>query len=168
MCIRDSIFINSTTYGWLLNNLGLARVGGDAFTVFSHLEQRGGMSMNGIQDAGHDVIFRALPLFTFHVYDGVLSSDGDADGTSFESTSLLVENNRAIFVPEPDSEWEGLIEGSELVLPEPHATCYEQRGFGSWATRVIDPPGFEMKFVDNYLPVLYIPSCVCYGNVGPV
>ena len=160
------VFINSTTYNYLLNNLGLRAVGGDAFTVFQYLSQSMEMSRNGIRDAARTVIFRALPLIMFHVYDGVLSSDGEQDGTSFEATDLLIENDHAIFLPDPDNEWQGLGQGSELVLPNTHEACYEQYGFGSWATRVIDPPGFELKFIDNYLPLVYIPTCIAYGFVG--
>lgn len=161
------IFINSTTYNKVQNNLGLQNIGGDAFTVFKSLTQEATTSREGIQNAGFDVVFRALPLFIFHVYDGVLSVDGEADGTSEAENELLIPNNRAIFVPEPDGDWEGLIDGSEIVLPNPHEESYMVQGFAAWATRIIDPPAYEMKFVDNYLPVLYIPTCVAYGNVGP-
>ena len=162
------IFINSTTYNNVQNNLGLQKIGGDAFTVFKSLTQESTTSREGIQNAGFDVVFRALPLFIFHVYDGVLSVDGEADGTSEAENELLIPNDRAIFVPEPDGEWEGLIDGSEIVLPNPHEESYMVQGFSAWATRIIDPPAYEMKFVDNYLPVLYIPTCVAYGDVGPV
>lgn len=160
------IWINSTTYNNVQNNLGLQKIGGDAFTVFHSLTKRMEMSRENIQDAGFDVVFRALPLFTFHVYDGVLSVDGEQDGPDIDQNELLIPNDRAIFTPEPDMEWEGLIDGSEMVLPNPHDESYMVQGFGNWATRVIDPPGYEMKFVDNYLPVLYVPTCVAYGNVG--
>ena len=162
------IFINSTTYNNVQNNMGLQKIGGDAFTVFKSLTQESTTSREGIQNAGFDVVFRALPLFIFHVYDGVLSVDGEADGTSEAENELLIPNDRAIFVPEPDGEWEGLIDGSEIVLPNPHEESYMVQGFSAWATRIIDPPAYEMKFVDNYLPVLYIPTCVAYGDVGPV
>ena len=160
------IFINSTTYNDVQNNLGLQNIGGDAFTVFKSLTQDATTSREGIQNTGFDVVFRALPLFVFHVYDGVLSVDGEADGTSEAENELLIPNGRAIFCPEPDSDWEGLIDGSEIVLPNPHDASYEVQGFASWATRIIDPPAYELKFVDNYLPVLYIPTCIAYGDVS--
>ena len=161
------IWVNSTTYNNIQNNAGLREIGGDALTIFRALTKRMETSREGIDDAGFDVVFRALPLFTFHVYDGVLSVDGTADGPNVEDNELLIPNNQAIFTPEPDNEWEGLIDGSEMVLPNTHEESYMAQGFNSWATRVIDPPGYEMKFVDNYLPVLYIPTCVAYGFVGP-
>lgn len=163
------IWINSTTFNYIQNNIGLKGIGGDAFTVFSSLGRglRQNMSREGIKDAGFCVVFRAIPLFMFHVYDGVLSSDGEMDGPSVAENALLIPDNRAIFLPDPDPEWEGLIDGSEVVLPETHGEAYVAQGFATWATRVIDPPGYELKFLDNYLPVLYIPTCVSYGDVGP-
>jgi hypothetical protein len=123
-------------------------------------------SAEGIPDAGFDVKFRALPLFTFHVYDGVLSADGDTDGTSTSDMEKLIPDDYAIFLPEVDNSWFGLIDGSEVIAENVMASGREAQGFATWSTRVIDPPGFELKFLDNYLPVLYVPTCVGYGYVG--
>ena len=38
-------------------------------------------------------------------------------------------------------------------------------GFHSWASKVIDPPGMEIKMVDNGLPALYNPNAVAFGTV---
>lgn len=160
------IWINSKTYNYVQNNIRNRSIGGDAFEIFKSMTDRPTTSREGVADAGFDVVFRSMPNYIFHVYDGVLSSDGEMDGTSVAENELLVPNDRAIFMPEPDSDWEGLIDGTEIVLPDTHMASYEQRGFGAWSTRIIDPPGFELKFVDNYLPILYIPTCVAYGNVG--
>lgn len=160
------IWIDSQTFVKIQNNTGIRTVGGDAFTVFNFLDHRPVKSREGIQDAGFDVEFRALPLFRFHVYDGVLSADGRLDGTSTTDTNKLVPTDYAIFMPEPDDEWHGLIDGSEVIRENVLASGRDVQGFHSWATPVIDPPGQELKFLDNYLPVLYIPTCIAYGFVG--
>jgi hypothetical protein len=149
-----------------MNNTQLQAVGGSAYRVFDSLSRRAVTNQEGIPDAGYDMVFRAMPLWTFHVYDGVLSANGEADGTSTSDMELLIPDTHAIFLPDPDETWEGLIDGSEVVAE--NVMAYggrEAQGFTNWATRVIDPPGFELKFLDNYLPVLYVPTCVAYGDI---
>lgn len=159
------VIVNSTTFTNIQNCTKLHTIGGDAYRIFDSMTRRELKSKEGIPDSGFDVVFRALPLFTFHVYDGVLSADGRTDGTSTTDMTLLVPDNYAIFLPDPD-DWEGLIVGTEVIGETVVAAPREAVGFTSWATRVIDPPGFEMKFLDNYLPVLYNPQCIAYGYVG--
>lgn len=160
------IWVNSNTFTNIQNNDALQELGGQSVTVFESLTSRSMKSAEGIPDAGFDVKFRALPLFTFHVYDGVLSADGDTDGTSTTDMEKLIPDDYAIMLPEVDNTWFGLIDGSEVIAENVMAAGREAQGFATWSTRVIDPPGFELKFLDNYLPVLYVPSCVGYGYVG--
>jgi hypothetical protein len=160
------VWINSTTFKGMINNTGLQAIAGSAYRVFEALNPRNELNREGIRDAGFDVEFRALPQFVFHVYDGVLSADGKTEGITTSEMELLVPDDYAIFTPEPDGDWEGLIDGSELVLPNEMMDSYVVQGFGAWATRHLDPPAYEMKFVDNYLPVLYNPNCIGYGYVG--
>ena len=160
------IWINSNTFNYLQNNTGLKAIAGTSMTVFESLSRRTvEISKEGIPDAGFDVQFRALPLFTFHVYDGVLSADGDVDGTSTSEMEDLIPDDYAIFLPEP-SDWEGLVEGTEIIAENVLSSGRVAQGFANWATRVIDPPGYELKFLDNYLPVVYTPTCIGYGYVG--
>lgn len=161
------VWIDSVTMVNIQNNTGIRSIGGDAWEIFrTPLEHRPGASVEGIPDAGFDIVFRALPLFRFKVYDGVLSSDGEVDATTVAGTSKLVPSDYGIFLPEPDDTWEGLIDGSEVIAENVMASGREVQGFANWSTRVIDPPGYEAKFVDNYLPVLYVPNCVAFGYVG--
>ena len=160
------IWLDSPTFVNIQNNTGIQNIGGQAFTVFGSLNRRSGTSKEGIADAGFDVVFRAMPLWTFHVYDGVLSSDGELEGTSTTDTSKLIPSDYDIFLPDPDDTWEGLIDGSEVIRENVMASGREVQGFNAWATPIIDPPGQELKFLDNYLPVLYVPSCVAYGYIG--
>lgn len=160
-------WIDTQTYINMQNNNVLRNVAGDAFEIFEFMTQRSGTSAEGIRDAGFTVRFRAMPNYLFHVYDGVLSADGETEGTSTSVMEKLVPSNYVIFLPEPDDTWHGLIDGSELVREnEMVATPTEAQGFYAWATPIIDPPGQELKFLDNYLPVLYVPNCVAYGFVG--
>jgi hypothetical protein len=138
--------------------------------VFESLSARTVTSREGIPDTGFDVKFRALPLFTFHVYDGVLSSTGDTRDsvTTLNSSGVeyLIPDDYVITMPDPSDEWIGMTIGSEPIAENVMSQGRIATGFANWSTRVIDPPGYELKFLDNYLPVLYVPNCVGYGYVG--
>ena len=150
----------------LLND-GLESVGGTAFRVFESLSARQQRSAEGIQDSGFDVIFRALPLVTFHVYDAVLVtpelSVGGAEDTT-ANTDKLIPDNRVILSPEPDATWAGWIEGSEWVAENWTDFGKEVFGLHTWTTPSIDPAAIELKMLDNGLPALYIPKAVCYAT----
>lgn len=159
------VMINSNTFSWLLNNIGLQNVGGQVYRIFEslkpHTEAAGS---DGKVDNGFDVIFRALPLITFHVYDGVLNVNSE-DSMAAEDCSLFIEDDHAVFLPEPDATWATWIEGSEIVAENVLDMGKEVFGFHNWTTRVIDPPGWEMKLVDNGIPAIKIPRKIMYPTI---
>lgn len=161
------IWINSVTFGWLLLNTELQAVGGTAYRIFDSMTRREMKSEEGIPDTGFDVVFRALPLWTFHVYDGVLAAPSSTvDGTDAAQVEKIIPDGRAIFTPDPSSDWCGIINGSEYVAENVMDEGREVFGFHNWTTRVIDPAGWEIKFLDNSLPALFIPKAIAYGTVG--
>lgn len=164
------IWINGTTFGWLLENYSLHKIGGEAFRIFESLTRRTVESQDGLPETGYDVVFRALPLHVFHVYNGVLGAAGEevpySEAISAEGANLLVPDRKAIFTPDPSPEWCGWGEGSEPVAEHILDPGTERTGFHSWVTRVIDPPGWELKMVDNGLPITYIPRAICYGTIA--
>ncbi len=160
------IWINGTTFSWLLENIQLQNVGGTAYRIFESLSRReSDADGKGFPSTGFDVVFRGLPLQTFHVYNGVLNVNEDVDSTAAADSSLFIPDGKAIFTPEPSSEWIGGIEGSEIVAENLMDSGKEVFGFHNWSTRCIDPAGWEMKFLDNFVPALYIPSAMCYATV---
>ena len=159
------IWINSTLFGSLLSNTGLQAVGGTAYRIFDSLSARQMKSEEGIPDTGFDVVFRALPLQTFHVYDGVLNVNQLTDSDTTANTSLFIPDENAIFMPEPSNDWVGWINASEYVKENVMDAGNQVFGFHSWTTNVIDPAGVELKMLDNGLPVLYVPKCIAYGTV---
>jgi len=159
------IFINSTMFQHLLGNTGLKNVGGTAYRIFDSLNARQMKSAEGIPDSGFDVVFRGLPLQTFHVYDGVLNVDKTTDSDTTANTSLFVPDDVAIFLPEPSNDWVGWINASEYVKENVMDAGRQVFGFHSWSTNTIDPAGVELKMLDNGLPVLYVPKCIAYGTV---
>ena len=158
------IWINSSTFEMLLNNTSLQNTAGTAYRIFDSLSARQMKSEEGIPDSGFEVVFRGLPLQTFHVYDGVLNVNQNTDSDTVANTSLFIPDNNAIFLPEPSNDWVGWINASEYVKENVMDAGRQVFGFHSWSTNTIDPAGIELKMLDNGLPVLYVPKCVAYGT----
>jgi hypothetical protein len=159
------VWINGTTFGHLLENIQLQNVGGTAYRIFETLTKReSDVDKGGFPSGGFDCVFRGLPLHTFHIYNGVLNVDTD-DSTALADSSLFIPDGKAIICPEPSSMWIGGVDGSEIVAENVMDMGKEVFGFHNWSTRVIDPAGWEMKFLDNFIPSLYIPSVMYYPTV---
>lgn len=158
------VLLNSSTLKYLFNNTVLGTQGGSSNIIFQEWN-RGDGSSRGSKSGAHQVVFRALPWIKFHAYDGVLVVGSDSEATTVANTSLTIPDGVAIIIPEPSSDWIGYIEGSEIIAKNIMDTGNEVFGFDMWQTRVIDPTGFEIKMIDNGLPVLYIPGAVIYATV---
>jgi hypothetical protein len=162
------IWINGTTAKWLFENTQLSTVRGTANRIFDSLSRREIDPMSTYPDTGYDIVFGAMPMYIFHVYNAVLANSGAAEDfdtqISSGSTSLLIPDNVAIITPDPGT-WCGTIQGSEYVRENVTSEMREVSGFGAWSTPVIDPPGREVKQVDNFLPVLYEPYAIYYATV---
>ena len=168
-------WINGTEFGNMLGNTALQSVGGSAFRVWDSLNRReleGSNNPGSLPDTGYDVVFRAMPNYIFHVYNGVLLSDTTGNEVAYtsaistSSTSLLIPDNKMIITPEPSTEWLGIAEGSEVIQERLNSAPREVFGFNAWATPAIDPPVIEMKMLDNFLPALFIPRAICYGTIS--
>jgi hypothetical protein len=63
-------------------------------------------------------VFGAIPLYTFHVYNGGLVKAGTAEGfdaqISASNFEPFIPDNSALITPEP-GDWLGMMEGSEYV-----------------------------------------------------
>lgn len=157
------IWLNSNTFLPLLMNTEFQAIGGSAYRVFDTMT-RAEISPDMASAGAYSVVFRACPLFQFHVYNGVLSFY--TDGTSTSTTAKIIPDDYAILSPDPDPSWLGLINGSEYVQEDWSSQPKEVYGFHYWKTPVLDPAGLELKFLDNFLPVPYVPTCICYAKVN--
>ena len=157
------VWINTNLYNDMITNTDMQAIGGAVEKVWDSLTGRDMTNAEGIPDSGFNVRFRAMPLYQFHVYDGVLSYQ--TDGTTTSETAKIIPDNYAIFTPEPSGDWLGLVNGSEYIQENVTDTPREVFGFANWRTPVIDPPGVELKLLDNFLPKLSIPKAVAFGKV---
>lgn len=111
----------------------------------------------GVKDAGFDVVLHALPWLVWHLYDGVL----DVNGT----ITPLITADHVHFLPSPDPSWIGGANGSEMVRENVTAAADERYGLQAWTEPCTQPSGFELLSVDNFLPTLYVPSCVTDATI---
>jgi len=161
------IWINTGVYNYLLNNSKLQSQGGSVYRPFDSIVARDNVkNTEGMPDTGFDVVFRACPLYRFHVYDGVLNlNDSTGSSLSADDVTLLVKNNTAIMHPEI-GDWAGWIAGAEPVRKNlAQASSQIVQGFYGWATPTIDPAGQELKFLDNGLPFLSVPRAIMTPTV---
>lgn len=159
-----NIIINSTTFAYLQNNLILQTVAGSSNQVFEYITPRNTPDPSGIPDTGFQVKFRAMPLWTFHVFDGVLNVDGP-DSTVEADCDMFVPDNKAILLPQISSDIIGWIEGSEYVAKAWNAPSEEVFGFDTWILRAMTPPAHEVYFIDNGTPAVYQPNAIMYPTV---
>lgn len=155
------VWVTSSVMKFLMSNDEMQGQAGTANRVFEVFQPTGLTNVEGIQDTGFNVTFMALPWLTFHQYDGGLDIE-QSTGTAFQK---LLSAKGAIFLPDPSSAWSEWYDGSEIVAENVMDPGAERYGMSAWATRVIDPAGFDLKVLDVGLPVLYVPKAVVYSTV---
>lgn len=165
-------WIDSPTFTNMQKNTGLATVAGSANTVFQSISGADMKSDEADAAKGFTVKMKALPLFTFHVYDGVLQVPGYAESQSSfaniistTNTQKFVPTGKLIGHPSASSAWLGAAEGSEIVAESYVDPGKHVHGFHTWKNRTILPPGWDLIAVDNWLPILYMPYATVYGTV---
>lgn len=145
------IWINSLGMQYLFNNTALKARAGTANVVFTRYEK-----ISGSND--FEVVFKGLPMYVFHVTNGVLNLSGTA--------TKIIPDNRAAFMPDPDPTWVQMYEGSEVVVEYPGATPTHRYGEYYWAEPTTKPAGYELTGVYNGIPALKVPGVLCYGTLN--
>lgn len=163
------IWLNGTTGQELMNNTQLTNVRGTAMRIFDTLTRREIDPNSRFPDTGYDIIFGALPQYTFHVYNAGLVAPGTSEDFSAQINSsnfqYFIPDEYAIITPDP-GDWCGMMEGTEYYRRNvADQNMEEARGMQAWSTPVIDPSGQEIKMLDNFLPVIYEPYAMYYAKV---
>lgn len=151
------VWITSTVLNYLMNNTVLINTAGMANTVWLTWNRSPYVGPDGVPDGGHEVVFRGLPWLQFHIYDAGLVVDGQF--------KRIIEDNAAIFLPDPSPELFEMHEGSEIVVENVNDPGQERFGLAAWTQRVVQPAGWELLAVDNCIPALYVPKAVAYATV---
>lgn len=164
------VILNSTTAAPLFSNTQLRTVRGDAMTVFNSFTQKPMDPKDAQTSSVYTVVFGALPFIQFHILnEGSVLDDvvpNEANQISDSLFKLFVPDGKAIIIPEPDARWTGWAAGIEPVRErvDQLQSRYVQ-GFGVWRTPQIDPPRYDVKAVDNGVPLLFLPRVVHFADV---
>ena len=154
---------NATTIGPLFNNTNLAKVGGTSFRIYDRLTKREVDPGQRYPDTGVDIVFRAYPLITFHIYNqvyipGLVHVGRDAQ-TDMDNIQYLIPDNEVIITPDPD-DWIEKVAGTEPVQFSLNEAPRYASGFVMGRSREIEPPRWDLKFMYNGAPVLVQPSSI--------
>lgn len=162
------IIINGNTGKHLFNNTQLSKVGGTSFTIFDSLTNRPVEGGTPPTSGPYKVVFRALPQYTFHIYnEGLVLKNVIPDYANQVNTnnwSTLIPDGYALIVP-PAGDWVGFATGMEPIAENVMSDTRVVTSFAQWRTREIDPPRFDVKALLNYVPILPQPQVPFYANV---
>jgi hypothetical protein len=145
-----------TSAGWkhVLNNTKVQEQGGSNNAPFESLRR--------VAAGEFAAVLRALPWITFHILDyGLDVWDG-----SEEIFTRLIEDDHAVFLPQPSRRWVQYLEGSEIVTEGPGGHRAERFGFYPYAYPTHDPSGWDLCAVFNGIPALYLPEAIAYGQIA--
>jgi len=165
------VWINGTTAKHLFKNDSLKQANGIANRIFSLLNLSKEIKQGQkVPDTGYTVQFGALPQYLFHVYNQgyVLPGTGEdlASQISTANWRKFIPDNTAFFMPPPDSEWFGMVQGSELMRwNNLQATAEEVLGFGMGDEWAIEPPRVDKKMLYNGAPAIFEPLAVYSATV---
>lgn len=164
--VQRHIWINSTTYGWLLNNEQLRDIRGTANRIFDVQTGNQIETTDGAREQGYVVQFGACPQFLFHVYDSVSHVGYNVDSDTAAELSMYIPDGKALITPDPaPGEWYGSVTCSEPIRENDIAEVIYPNGLHSWSYPTNDPPGVEMRVLHNYSPLLYNPKAVYYATI---
>jgi hypothetical protein len=162
--------LNSSTMAPIFQNTVLQKIRGDAFRIFDTFTKKEISPGDARSSAYYTVVFGALPHINFHVLnEGLVLNEVVPNETEQISTAnfeLFVPDGKVMILPEPDRIWAGTAGGVEPIRERvDQTTPREVQGFGIWRTPTIDPSGFSVKALDNFIPLLYIPNVVHFADV---
>lgn len=162
------IIINGNTGKHLFNNNQLKAVGGSSFTIFESLTNRPVEGNKAPTSGPYKVVFRAIPQYTFHVYnEGLVLNDVVPNYDNQVSTanwSPLIPDGYALIVP-PPGDWIGFGTAMEPIAENAMSDVRTVSGQATWRTQEYDPPRFDVKTLTNYVPIMPQPQVPFFANV---
>lgn len=154
------VFIPTNMATNILENDQVVAMGGSASQSFEDFSREGQATAKDpgiVPDLGFTL--RALPFIRFHVLDTVTEVEG--------TDTAVIENDHAIFLPEPGSDMFSFIEGSEIIAERQDDPGTERYGQHFYATRKMEPAGWDLKGWMKGLPLPYNPKLCVYADLTP-
>ena len=160
------IWMNGNTIAPLFQNVKLQAIGGSVYRIW---DAKTGVEKNpdeAFPDTGAHVVFRALPEYTFHVYNQVIvpgqTKEDSASQINPTNYKRLIPDGEAIITPEA-GDWCELVSGSEPMQYAENQPPKVVSGFDVGRARAIMPPRWDLMFLMNQCPVLVQP----YATYNP-
>lgn len=141
----------------VLQNTAVRNLAGTASSPFAEFSRMDGRSDEGIPDTGFTGRIKGLDDILWHMYGQVLEVDG--------STTRIIPEDFAFFMPTPSDDWCEFAEGSEPVAEHDRDEGHEAYGFDLHKERFTQPPQWELIGVDNGLMIPYVPACIAFSRV---
>lgn len=149
------IICRGQTWNNVINNDKVKAQAGSSYAPFDTYNRK---------SAGEfTAVLRALPWLQWHIVDYGLEV---WDGSAYTYETLL-EDDHAIFMPEPNPRWVEYIVGGERVTEGPNGRKSFQYGFYPYSYPTHHPSGRVLAAVFNGLPSLLRPKAIAYGDTTP-
>lgn len=157
------IWGNSATISPLFNNVKLQKIGGDVYRIWDSVTGNPLQPGEEYPDTGVSIVFRAIPQYTFHIYNQGIVPDlvREDEASQLAATVDLIPDDEVIITPNP-GEWVELIGGSEPMQWSQQEAPTVVTGFGVGRAREIDPPRMDLKFWSCQAPAL-VQKYSCYN-----
>ena len=163
------VWINSTTYAYMLGNTQLSAIRGTANRIFDTQTGVQIATTDEARSSGYTVEFGAIPQYLFHIYDAVSHVSTGVDSDTYSTLSMYIPDNMALFTPEPEpGGWYGMATCSEPIMETDQGEVIYPNGLHAWSYPTNDPPGVELRVLHNLVPLLYNPKAIFYAKVVTV
>lgn len=163
---QKHIWINSTSYGYLLNNTQLRNIRGTANRIFDSQTQQQIKTTDEAREGAFEIEFGACPQFRFHVYDAVSHVTSNVDTETFGDLSMYIPDGYALITPEPaPGDWYGFATSTEPIRENDVSEVQYVNGLHSWSYPTNDPPGYEQRVIYNGVPLLYNPKAHFWATI---
>ncbi len=163
------LFMNSTTWTYIYNNTQVGAIRGTAMPVFGNWTRQRTPTTGADRDSGFTFTLPAAPGFLFHVYDAVsvVATQTDPEVRTTSNTSLYIPDNVVIMTPDPGvGTWYGGATKEEVIKETDDSAPRTITGMETWNYGTNDPPGQEMRMINNFCPILLVPYATIYATVA--
>ena len=149
-------WLNSATWGKIINNTSIRNTGGSVNRPFETWEQWNAM---GQRRTGGTATLRGYPHAVFHICNEVLYDSGTGANVEMFPEGYIAAH------PDVDNTWFEMIEGTELQRETKVDDPAPKTGIAAWVEPTTQPSGFELITLDNFLPTLNVNTAIAFFRV---
>lgn len=154
--------VRSEMWDNITNNRYVAAGAGISNPPFKYFERNVGTNPDGSPMQEWVGTLNKVPGVMWHI-----NNDGrDLGYPGSETWNYDIEDDAALFLPEPTRDlFEGLT-GSEPVVERENSSATVKTGYSAWTNLAANPSRYQAFQLDNFLPCPYVPGSWAYGTVN--